>query len=129
MEFLKKVEKYHMTLTDIIDEKNEKIKNIQDELNENNEEHEESIKQFEEEEEEYKLSIKQRENRIKTLREKCINKNKQINYLLIFIIISNLFTISSNLFGFYNVCNILYKSIVLPIYYLNILFHIYQIWM
>ena len=84
------------------------------------------IEEKKETENEYKYleeTLKSREkywqDRVKNLREKCINKNKfiyRLNYIIVFITINSILI---KYYGFYNYVNMVYFSLYYPVFYLN----------
>ena len=120
-EYVELVNLYISTFDKDMQKKDIEIKKLKEENTELREEKLESDKEYSELEEKYDKLNKYWEDRVKKLREKCINKNlliNRLNYLIIFLIFN--FTVIKY-YGFYNYINVIYfafyYSIYYPIYY------------
>jgi hypothetical protein len=83
------------------------------------EEKKETEKEYKDLDETLKSREKYWQNRVKNLREKCINKNTLIYKLNCFIVFITFNFILIKYYGFYNYVNTVYFSLYYPVFYLN----------
>lgn len=124
-ELLNNMNDYILNINKIKNDLNQKIQKLNDENNELKNDLKEQIKENDEDLTKYNANEEKYKNRIINLRNKCIQKNKIKKYLILSLILSNLFSITNFLYIFhYGLNNYIFKFNYCFFNFLNIFYFI-----